>query len=132
MSFSFSYEHKLSTSAEFKQVFDIADIKVSNKHLLILGRHTTRGISRLGLVIGKKNIRFAVERNRVKRMLRETFRLNQASIEQLDIVVIARKGLDTLSNKQLQSLLNKQWFRIKQQSGFQKHSLSAKKCSGSG
>lgn len=126
MSFSFNCEHRLSTADEFKQVFDIANIKVWNKYLLILGYHTTRDISRLGLVIAKKNIRFAVERNRVKRMLRETFRLNQTDFKSLDIVVIARKGLDTFSNRQLQNLLDKQWFRIKQQSGFQKPSSPRK------
>ncbi|WP_211830724.1 ribonuclease P protein component [Kistimonas asteriae] len=124
MSFSFSRDHRLLNAAEFKQVFDTADIKVSHKHLLILAHRTTRETPRLGLVIAKKNIRHAVNRNRVKRMMRETFRLNQTSLEKLDIVVLARKGLDTLSNRQLQNLLEKQWLRIRQRSESRKPSPS--------
>ena len=116
MHLSFSREHRLPNAAGFKQVFDAADIKVFHKHLLILAHNSQQNYPRLGLVIAKKNIRSAVERNRVKRMMRETFRLNQTHIKRLDIVILARKGLDTLSNRQLQNLFEKQFFRIREQS----------------
>lgn len=43
-------------------------------------------IARLGLIVPKKVIRTAVGRNRVKRLLREWFRLGQVDIAGLDIV----------------------------------------------
>ncbi|MCL6268560.1 ribonuclease P protein component [Sansalvadorimonas sp. 2012CJ34-2] len=117
MIFGFSRNLRLLKASEFKRVFDKAEIKVSDKNLLILARRNTLGIPRLGLVIAKKNIRTAVARNKVKRIIRETFRLSQNSLPELDYVVLARKGLGELDNRQLHSLLDKQWLRVKKRSG---------------
>ncbi len=43
-------------------------------------------IPRLGMIVPKKVIRTAVGRNRIKRLLREWFRLNQADIAGLDVI----------------------------------------------
>lgn len=67
---------------------------------------------RLGLVIAKKHIKLAVDRNRVKRLIRESFRLNKATLPSVDIVVLARKGMGELDNKELQQLLNNSWLRL--------------------
>jgi ribonuclease P protein component len=42
--------------------------------------------ARLGLIVPKKIISTAVGRNRVKRLIRESFRLNQAELVGLDVV----------------------------------------------
>ena len=49
-------------------------------------------------MIGKKNVKLAVQRNRLKRLIRESFRHNQETLAGWDIVVIARKGLGELEN----------------------------------
>lgn len=67
---------------------------------------------RLGLVIAKKNIRHATGRNRAKRHIRETFRLKQAELENLDIVVLARRGLGELEDSDMNKLLNRQWNKL--------------------
>ena len=46
---------------------------------------------RLGVTVTLKINKRAVVRNRIKRRIREVFRLNQARIEPVDIVVIARR-----------------------------------------
>ncbi len=43
--------------------------------------------ARLGLVVGKKLIKSAVRRNLVKRVVREQFRLNRASLPAVDVIV---------------------------------------------
>ena len=43
--------------------------------------------ARLGLVIGKRAVRRAVDRNRAKRVLRETFRTRRLELPWVDIVV---------------------------------------------
>jgi ribonuclease P protein component len=43
--------------------------------------------ARLGLVIGKRAVRRAVDRNRAKRVLRETFRIRRRELASVDIVV---------------------------------------------
>lgn len=113
MSLSFSRASRLRSSADFKQVFDTTDIKVSSRQLLILAKANKLGRARLGLVVAKKNIRTAVGRNRAKRHIRETFRLQQDEIGNLDIVVLVRKGFSDLNDSDLNQLLNQQWQRLK-------------------
>lgn len=64
---------------------------------------------RLGLAIAKKHIRQAVDRNRIKRLIRESFRHNQVLLSGLDIVVLARKGVDNTSNEIITDALTKHW-----------------------
>ncbi|USE36670.1 ribonuclease P protein component [Endozoicomonas sp. SCSIO W0465] len=113
MSLSFSRESRLRSSADFKQVFDTTDIKVSSRPLLILAKANELGRARLGLVVAKKNIRTAVGRNRAKRHIRETFRLQQDEVGNLDIVVLVRKGFSDLNDRDLNQLLNQQWQKLK-------------------
>ncbi len=68
-----------------------------------------RNQSRLGLVVSKKNISKAVKRNRVKRLIRESFRKNKSQIPNLDVVVLIRKGIDVLPNVIISSKLNSLW-----------------------
>ena len=112
MSFSFGRELRLCSAADFKQVFDKTDIKVSCPQLLILARVNRGENPRLGLVVAKKNIRTATGRNRAKRHIRETFRLRQDEIGTLDIVVLVRKGFGELEDNELNRLLTKQWTRL--------------------
>ncbi|MGB1270549.1 MAG: ribonuclease P protein component [Endozoicomonas sp.] len=113
MSYSFGRELRLCSSVDFKQVFDTTDIKVSSRQLLILAKVNERPYPRLGLVVAKKNIRTAVGRNRAKRHIRETFRLQQDEIGNLDIVVLVRKGFGELQDGELNQVLARQWAKLK-------------------
>ncbi len=110
--FPFDKTKRLLKAADFKPVFDNAQFKISSKGLLFLSKHNRINNPRLGLVIAKKNIRLAVQRNRLKRIIRESFRLNQANIPNLDIVVLARKGLDAMDNSELQQHVAKLWQQL--------------------
>lgn len=70
---------------------------------------------RLGLAIAKKHVRRAVDRNRIKRLIRESFRHNLTFLSGLDIVVLARKGVENSTNEILTSALNKHWKVLNQQ-----------------
>jgi ribonuclease P protein component len=63
-------------------------------------------------VIAKKNVRLSVQRNRVKRNVRETFRHNQANLKGIDVIVLARRGLDQLDNAQMQEICNQLWLQL--------------------
>ena len=72
---SFSKAKRLLTARDYSRVFDGTEARASHKHLLLLARRNINGPGhRLGLVIAKKNVRLAVERNRIKRVTREFFR----------------------------------------------------------
>ena len=112
MSRSFGRDKRLLTSREFSAVFDSPSGKAPGKCVLLLARDNGLDHPRIGLVIGKKNVRLAVERNRIKRIARDSFRLHQEQLGGLDIVVIARKGLGDLENGELHYQFRKLWKRL--------------------
>lgn len=116
MNQGFSRSLRLLNQHQFKPVFDSADLRLSAQGVLLLARFNELEHSRLGLVIGKKNVKLAVQRNRIKRQIREYFRQKQAQLPGMDIVVIARKNLDTQENQELQSTLATVWKRLIRQS----------------
>jgi ribonuclease P protein component len=111
-SFRFTKSLRLLCAADFKPVFDDAPFRASHQHFLILARLNQQAQPRLGLVMAKKHMKLAVERNRMKRLIRESFRLNQQDFSGLDVVVLSRKGMDSLSNSDFTQQLNQQWQRI--------------------
>jgi ribonuclease P protein component len=103
---------RLLTPRDYAQVFDDVKIRVPHRNFLILASENANGLSRIGLVFSKKNLKLAVQRNRVKRRVRETFRL-QTDFPALDIVVLGRKGLADIDNAVLNDVLDDLWSRLK-------------------
>ncbi len=110
--YGFPKSSRLLTPKDYQAVFDEARIKVSTPQLLFLARPTSLPQARMGMVIAKKNVRLAVRRNRIKRALRESFRLHQPALQGLDVVVLARRGLDTLDRQQLQATCTGLWQQL--------------------
>jgi len=70
--------------------------RVQTKHFTIVFCPNDLNITRLGLVAGKR-IGNAVTRNRVKRLVREFFRLNKSSFpESTDVILVAKPGAPLL------------------------------------
>ncbi len=112
MSRGFGREKRLLTPRQFKAVFDSPSGKVPGRNVLLLARENDLQYPRLGLVIGKKSVKLSVERNRIKRQIRETFRHHQLELAGWDIVIIARKGLADLDNPELAKQFAKLWKRL--------------------
>ena len=110
--FVYSKSMRLLSSDDFKTVFDKAPLRSSHQHFLFLARFNQLPQPRLGLVIAKKHIRLSVQRNRLKRLIRETFRAKQQQLTGLDVIVLARKGMDKVANPALIEQLNAQWQRL--------------------
>ena len=100
---------RLLNSNDYTTVFHEAAFRISHKNFLLLARLNQSALPRLGLIVAKKNIRRAVQRNRIKRLSRETFRLQQSLLTGVDVILLARSGMDELENNELIQLLNKQW-----------------------
>jgi len=109
--FGFPRNHRLVKPADYQTVFGGAQ-KSSDVYLIVLARVNDRGHSRLGLAISKKNIRNAVDRNRIKRLVRESFRLRQADLGSVDYVVMARTAARQADNKTLRLSLEKHWITL--------------------
>ena len=116
MNLAFGREKRLLTPQQFKAVFDSSSNKVPGKNVLLLARENQLEHPRLGLVIGKKSVKLAVERNRIKRQIRESFRHSQNLLHGVDIVIVARRGIADLSNIELRQQFDKMWKRLARQS----------------
>lgn len=108
----FGKSRRLLNAKDYSRVFDGAEAKASSKHLLLLAKRNTSGRHRLGLVIAKKHVRLAVQRNRIKRIAREFFRALPETRATMDVVLLARHGIDQLDNRQLSTILQQQWQRL--------------------
>lgn len=102
---------RLRTSADFARVFE-NPVKSSDHYLTVLARQNHLGYPRLGLIIMKKRVRQAVQRNRIRRVARESFRCRGADLSSLDIIVLARNATAAADNSVLFRSLEKHWQRL--------------------
>jgi ribonuclease P protein component len=79
----------------------------------VLSRKNGTDRARLGLAIAKKHCRRATGRNRLKRLVRESFRQHAAELEGLDIVVLGQPGTSRADNKAIFSSLARHWQRTR-------------------
>jgi ribonuclease P protein component len=110
--FSFSPALRIRCAADYKSVFDGALFKVHQPHFLFLAKPSEQLNSRLGIVVAKKKVRRAHERNRVKRLARESFRLHRQQLELLDIVVMPKTGIEAVSNDEFHQQLQFAWQKL--------------------
>lgn len=108
----FPRQLRLLNAGEYRRVFDQASYKIHGKGLLALASDNGLGYPRVGLVFSKKNVRRAVDRNRLKRLVRESIRLQQHRLPAVDIVVLARRGVNDLDNETLHRQLYGMWRRL--------------------
>ena len=108
----FARHQRLLKPSEFKYVF-ARPTKQGDKELTLLGRANNKPFARLGLAIPKRQVKKAVARNRIKRLVRESFRQHQHELAGLDIVVMARFGASQLTNQALLAALDKHWLKLR-------------------
>ena len=113
MNFRFQRQQRLLNAADYTQVFDKVDAKISHNAFLILAQHSSASVpARLGLIAAKKNLRQANQRNTFKRIVRESFRLHQQDLTGINLIVMARSGANQLDRAQLRKALDQTWPRL--------------------
>lgn len=111
-------DQRLRLPGQFKRVF-AEPVRAGDQHVTVLARRNGLRQARLGLAVPKRHLRRAVDRNRFKRIARESFRLNQAALAGLDIVVLARRGSAESDARHLRRSIDRQWAFIRRRSGHQ-------------
>ena len=106
----FRFYNRLKQPEEFSAVFSSRK-RSSDKFFLFLAINNNTNLARLGLAVPKKNISGAVERNRIKRFIRESFRMQKGRLRGKDVVVFVKKQVDVKQDK-IGQILTRHWDQI--------------------
>lgn len=103
---------RLTEADDFGKVFKQCKYRLSDRWFTLLANTGPVDQPRLGLAISRKVARNAVARNRIKRVIRESFRHWQTRLDSLDIVILGRAGVSTQPNHVLNAALEKLWTQL--------------------
>lgn len=123
MDASFPREARLLDAADYSQVFK-RNKRLANRYWIVLGHRrqssasnkstdaSAQQASRLGLAIAKKRAKRAVDRNRIKRVARESFRHNRTRLVGYDAVVMNKDNAASASTIELRQSLDTLWLEL--------------------
>jgi len=110
--YHFSRDQKLLTADHYKNVFAKAQ-RFGNYSFTVLVRKNELKHPRLGMAISKKSAKRAVDRNRIKRIFRESFRVNQHKLPSVDIIAMSKPSAIKLDNSEMRKQIETQWHFIR-------------------
>ena len=84
----------------------VALLNFKTKSLVIILRENHLDLARINVIVPKKHVALAVGRNRIKRWVREQFRLRQTTLRGVDLVVICRYSGSKMSFVDCQNAFN--------------------------
>jgi ribonuclease P protein component len=114
---SLSRSMRLPDSRAFERVF-AAPHRSADRFFTVLGRARPASPidpalgARLGLAISKRCANRAVARNRIKRVIRESFRLTRPTLGDIDLVVLCRRAAVEADSATLRDSLRAHWTRF--------------------
>ena len=103
-------KRSIPSSEGFNEAFSNPDRKVSTKHFMLLLKENDLGYSRIGVAVRKKDIKLAVQRNRIRRKIKGSFRANILKLTAADYVVFVKKNItddSAVITKELEDLWQK-------------------------
>jgi len=93
MPFAFGRDKKMRKTDEFSSVFRFRCVG-GGGGLSVLAAPNGLDYPRLGLIVPKRVVATATDRNRIKRLLRENFRMRQEALAGLDIIAQLKTGME--------------------------------------
>ena len=91
--------------------------KLGDPFFLILIRSNDVGFARLGLSVSARSVGNAVNRNRIKRIIRDSFRMNCTELPAIDVVINTRSAARDATNKALRNSLALHWVNVVKRCG---------------
>ncbi|KPJ93195.1 MAG: hypothetical protein AMJ53_07890 [Gammaproteobacteria bacterium SG8_11] len=110
----FARRERLLQSRDYVSVFNETQCKSSDAYWTLLAKSNHRQSARLGLAITKKKIKNASDRNRLKRIVRESFRYHKEYVMGLDVVVLCQHRAAATTNEILFNSLHNHWLKLAQ------------------
>jgi ribonuclease P protein component len=89
-------------------------VRSSDRYFTVLARSSGGDVARLGLTVSRRVAKNAVDRNRLKRLARESFRL-QSALATCDYVVLAKAGAADAERAPLRESLDRHFARLSAQ-----------------
>ena len=108
---SFPRAARLTLPTEFSRVFQ-SGARSSDACFVVLAVKSGAGEPRLGITVAKKAVAGAAGRSRIKRSIRESFRLNRERLPKVDIVVQAKGPAAKRLNSELRASLDWHWQEV--------------------
>lgn len=111
MNYQLKSDQKLLNKQDFDRVFSF---RQRNFFDLFVAYHCRNDFQRprLGIVVSKRNAKKAVDRNRVKRVIRESFRLCKSELPNNDYVICLR-NMSSVNKTELRKSVDLLWKRSK-------------------
>ncbi len=107
--FGFGKDERIRKTNDFTKVKESGK-RIGSKNFTVIYRKNEKEISRLGIGVSKK-LGSAVKRNRMKRLVREFFRLSKGSIPRgYDFLVILKNDISHLGFKEVEKELGGLFF----------------------
>lgn len=96
------------TKQDFRSVFEKPH-KIKLHGLVALYKPAFLPHARLGIVIGKHIVKQAVMRSRLRRIVRESFRLHKEQLKGLDIIVLLRSEWNSFAKRAWRAEVDQLW-----------------------
>ena len=113
---SFPRSSRISAKDDFAEIFNGQKTnltrRIATDYFVLLFASNAYTYPRLGVIINKKNVPKASARNALRRIIRESFRVNKQLLNCLDIVFIIYRKAEQLSNFELNAILIEQWEKL--------------------
>ena len=109
--YGFPRQARLLTPKQYQSVFSKSR-RISCPEFLFIYAPSDCSRSRLGFAVAKKQVKKAVDRNRLKRLVRESYRKHQSKLPDIDLVFMVRKSILELDNKTIHLKLEETWHRL--------------------
>lgn len=107
----FTHAQRLTHKSQFDAVYK-GGRRISDSYFTMVVRPNAVERPRLGLSIAARSAGGAVNRNRIKRVIRESFRFHQDLLPAVDVVVSVRPGAREADNRMLADKLARCWREV--------------------
>jgi ribonuclease P protein component len=107
-------QRRLRRKVDFDAVY-ARGRRTGNDYFVVVARANAADGPRLGLAVATKAVGNSVQRNRIRRLIRESFRLRQHELPAWDLVVSARSRVRGVASAELRASLGALWDKVKEQ-----------------
>jgi ribonuclease P protein component len=102
---------RLLSRADFASLRERSE-RIATRSFVAEYRPSTKGLARMGVAISRRVSKRAVDRNRIRRTIRESFRRQRAALPAIDVLVIARSLAAQQINAALRADLDTLWRKL--------------------